>query len=203
MTKHGAVYFVIGIALILLICCDAADKVEPSAGRRQGETDWSDGLVAYQATWPDKFGIGRHADKSFIAKWDIDVRPDGKGLPDGEGSAKNGAVIYRQKCASCHGANGYEGPEDKLVTDSTGRNTIGNYWPYATTIFDYVRRSMPFNAPGSLTDQEVYDITAYLLYLNGIIKEEYKITATTLPQIEMPAKKRYISDDRRGGPEVR
>lgn len=203
MTKHGTVYISIASTVALLVCCQTADKTPYTSAMQRDKPDWSDGLAAYQATWPDKFGIGRQADKSFITKWDIDVRPDGKGLPDGEGSAKNGAAIYRQKCASCHGANGYEGPEDKLVTDSTGRNTIGNYWPYATTIFDYVRRSMPFNAPGSLTDQEVYDITAYLLYLNGIIKEEYKITATTLPQIEMPAKKRYITDDRRGGPEVR
>jgi len=203
MTKHTAVYVVIGIALALLICCGPADMDTSTADMRRGKTDWSDGLEAYQATWPDKFGIGRQADQSFIAKWDIDVRPDGKGLPKGEGSAKDGAVVYRRKCASCHGANGYEGPEDKLVTDSSGTNTIGNYWPYATTIFDYVRRAMPFNAPGSLTDQEVYDITAYLLYLNGIIKEEYKITATTLPQIEMPAKKRFVPDDRRGGSEIK
>ncbi|WP_084823236.1 c-type cytochrome [Sphingobacterium sp. Ag1] len=203
MTKHGAVYLSIGGAVAFLVCCETSDSVPSATSLRQRETDWSEGLDAYQATWPDKFGIGSPADKSFIAKWDIDVRPDGKGLPNGEGTAKNGAVVYRQKCASCHGAHGYEGPEDKLVTDSTGSNTIGNYWPYATTIFDYVRRAMPFNAPGSLTDQEVYDITAYLLYLNGVIKEENKITATTLPQIEMPARKRYVLDDRHGGPQVR
>lgn len=203
MTKHGAVYLSIGGAVAFLVCCETGDSVPSATSLRQRETDWSDGLAAYQATWPDKFGIGSPADKSFIAKWDIDVRPDGKGLPNGEGTAKHGALVYQQKCASCHGANGYEGPEDKLVTDSTGSNTIGNYWPYATTIFDYVRRAMPFNAPGSLTDQEVYDITAYLLYLNGIIHEEHKITATTLPQIEMPARKRYVLDDRHGGKEVR
>src|SRR5690606_12775435 len=82
-------------------------------------------------------------------------------------------------------------------------NTIGNYWPYATTIFDYVRRAMPFNAPGSLTDQEVYDITAYLLYLNGIIQEEYIITEKTLSAVEMPARKRYILEERQGGREIR
>ncbi|MBD1434546.1 cytochrome c [Sphingobacterium sp. DN00404] len=203
MINNRAVYIVLGCAVALLIRCNPADKIPSDEPVQRHEADWSDGLATYEATWPEKFGIGRPADKSFIAKWDIDVRPDGKGLPKGEGNVKDGAVVYQNKCASCHGVNGYEGPEDKLVTDSTGRNTIGNYWPYATTIFDYVRRAMPFNAPGSLTDQEVYDITAYLLYLNGIIQEEYIITEKTLPAVEMPAKKRYILDDRRGGPEIR
>ncbi|WP_240904863.1 c-type cytochrome [Sphingobacterium sp. SGR-19] len=203
MIKNASIYMLLGCAVALLVRCNPIDK-NPSVVQVQlHEADWSDGLEAYEATWPDKFGIGKSADKSFIAKWDIDVRPDGKGLPKGEGRAKNGAAVYQNKCASCHGVNGYEGPEDKLVTDSTGRNTIGNYWPYATTIFDYVRRAMPFEAPGSLTDQEVYDITAYLLYLNGIIEEEFVITEKTLPQVEMPAKKRYVLDDRRGGPEIR
>ncbi|WP_437917906.1 c-type cytochrome [Sphingobacterium sp. LRF_L2] len=165
--------------------------------------NWSDGLDTYEATWPSEFGIGKRADKNFIAKWDIDVRPDGKGLPNGEGKVSRGALLYQRKCAHCHGANGYEGPEDKLVTDSTGQNTIGNYWPYATTVFDYVRRAMPFDAPGSLSDEEVYDITAYLLYLNGITKADDPINEKTLPEVEMPAKKRYVLDDRRGGNEIR
>src|SRR5690606_22293955 len=129
--------------------------------------------------------------------------PDGKGLPKGRGLAKNGAAVYRKKCASCHGANGYEGPEDKLVTDPTGGNTIGNYWPYATTIFDYVRRAMPFDAPGSLTDQEVYEINSSLRDQNGKIEEGKVITEGSLRPVDMPAKKRYVLEDRRGGPEIR
>ncbi|MFD2540403.1 c-type cytochrome [Sphingobacterium chuzhouense] len=203
MIKTGAIHIMLACVVICLTYCNRADHISAVTQVQRHEANWSDGLAAYEATWPDKFEIGKSADKSFIAKWDIDVRPDGKGLPKGEGRAKNGAAVYQNKCASCHGVNGYEGPEDKLVTDSTGRNTIGNYWPYATTIFDYVRRAMPFEAPGSLTDQEVYDITAYLLYLNGIIEEEFVITEKTLPQVEMPAKKRYVLDDRRGGPEIR
>lgn len=132
------------------------------------------------------------------------MRPDGKGLPvEGSGKAKDGALIYAAKCASCHGQNGYEGPYDKLVTDSTGQNTIGNYWPYATTIFDYVRRAMPFNEPGSLSDQQVYDITAYLLFLNGIIDREQEINYKTLPSVQMPAKERFVRDDRKGGNEIK
>ncbi len=203
MIKSLIISILLGCIVVILIRSTYVDKFTSVTQIQRHGADWSEGLEAYEATWPEKFGIGRPADKSFIARWDIDVRPDGKGLPIGEGRAKNGAAVYAAKCASCHGINGYEGPEDKLVTDSTGRNTIGNYWPYATTIFDYVRRAMPFNAPGSLTDQEVYDITAYLLYLNGIIEEEYAINEKTLPQIEMPARKRYVLDDRRGGLEIR
>lgn len=167
-------------------------------------TSWDDGLEDYRKTWPGRFDMGKPADAKFIAKWDIDVRPDGKGLPkEGAGTVKSGAVLYQTKCAACHGVNGYEGPYDKLVSDSTGKNTIGNYWPYASTIFDYVRRAMPFNAPGSLTDQEVYDITAYLLYRNKIIEADDVINSETLPQIEMPALKRYVIDDRKGGQEIR
>ncbi|HLS95309.1 MAG TPA: c-type cytochrome [Sphingobacterium sp.] len=203
MIRTRIAYLLIGCTTASLTRCSPVDRVPATVHVQQEHTDWSTGLIAYEATWPDKFGIGRPADKKFIDRWDIDVRPDGKGLPKGRGLAKNGAAVYRKKCASCHGANGYEGPEDKLVTDPTGGNTIGNYWPYATTIFDYVRRAMPFDAPGSLTDQEVYDITAYLLYLNGIIEEGNVITEESLPRVEMPAKKRYVLDDRRGGPEIR
>ncbi len=199
--------YVYGLLLLhcLFVCC----SVEPSDEQTIDTTQiypmhWNDGLESYRETWPARFRIGQAADAKFIAQWDIDVRPDGLGLPDkGEGTVMAGELLYRQKCASCHGVHGYEGPYDKLVTDSTGKNTIGNYWPYATTIFDYVRRAMPFNAPGSLSDQEVYDITAYLLYLNRIIGKEQVINAKTLPQVEMPALKRYVLDDRRGGTEIK
>ena len=165
---------------------------------------WDDGMIQYEYTWPTHFDIGEKPSSAFIENWDIEVRPDGKGLPkNGRGLAKNGAIIYQNKCASCHGKNGNDGVYDKLVTDTSGKNTIGNYWPYATTIFDYVKRAMPFNAPGSLTDQEVYDVTAYLLYLNKIIDKEYVIDFESLPKIEMPAKVKYIVDDRRGGNEIR
>jgi len=201
MNSKFMVSFILGCIVVLLLRCSPAG--ESTAFTDTGPESWTDNLEEYKKTWPDKFGIGRSADKDFIARWDIDVRPDGKGLPKGTGRAKNGALIYSNKCASCHGINGVEGPEDNLVTSSNGRNTIGNYWPYATTIFDYVRRAMPFNAPGSLTDQEVYDLTAYLLFLNGIINVDYSLTEQTLPAIEMPAKRKYVLDDRQGGPEIR
>ena len=156
--------------------------------------------------WPSSFGIGRTATPTEIAALDISIRPDGKGLPPGSGTAAAGKAIYVVKCAACHGKTGTEGPYMQLVSkssDSTRIKTIGNYWPYATTIFDYTRRAMPFNAPGSLTDNEVYCLTAFLLAANHIIDSQAVITAKNLAGIKMPAQSRFVPDDRKGGPEVR
>ncbi|WP_233818876.1 c-type cytochrome [Dyadobacter sp. CY312] len=171
----------------------------------------SEGLVAKPDTleWPKSFGFGRPATEKEIAAIDIDIRPDGKGLPAGQGNAVTGKAIYAAKCSACHGATGIEGPNDRLVVGDTSSvksrrvKAIGNYWPYATTVFDYVRRAMPFNEPGSLTDEEVYSLTAYLLHANGLIDSKKVLNAKTLPQVDMPAKKYYVPDDREDGPVIR
>lgn len=176
---------------------------------------------------PDKFGFGKPASADEIRAMDIDVRPDGKGLPAGSGNVAAGQLIYHAKCLACHG-NGDQ-TEEKLpgellflndpaakgkLTAKAGRKTtddksdkapktIGTYWPYATTIFDYVRRAMPYNAPGSLSNQEVYHLTAYLLYRNHIISSNTMITEKSLPKIVMPAKSKYVEDDREGGTVLR
>lgn len=157
---------------------------------------------------PKIFGFGRIATQAEIDRLDIDVRPDGKGLPKGEGISAKGKVIFEAKCVACHGAGGIGGPNGSLVTNKTPtekrrEKTIGNYWPYATTVFDYVRRAMPFNEPGSLSNEEVYHLTAYLLQANGIIDEKAVINAQTLPKVEMPAKNLFVPDDRKGGAEIR
>lgn len=159
-------------------------------------------------TIPSSFGYGRKATQAEIDRLDIDVRPDGKGLPKGEGISAKGKVIFEAKCVACHGAGGIGGPNGSLVTNKTPTDkrrekTIGNYWPYATTVFDYVRRAMPFNEPGSLSNEEVYNLTAYLLNANGIIDEKAVINAQTLPKVEMPAKNLFVPDDRKGGAEIR
>ncbi|GGD68888.1 hypothetical protein GCM10011514_36240 [Emticicia aquatilis] len=159
-------------------------------------------------TVPSSFGYGRNATQAEIDRLDIDVRPDGKGLPKGEGISAKGKVIFEEKCVACHGAGGIGGPNGSLVTNKTPTDkrrekTIGNYWPYATTVFDYVRRAMPFNEPGSLSNEEVYHLTAYLLNANGIIDEKDVINAQTLPKVEMPAKNLFVPDDRKGGAEIR
>ncbi len=171
-------------------------------------------FIAAGADQPGSFGLGRPVDAAEIAAWDIDVRPDGRGLPEGRGSVAQGAQTFGQKCAFCHGENGEEGPFDVLVgriSDDAfpfGREpgavkTIGNYWPYATTVFDYINRAMPFNAPGSLEADEVYALVAYLLHRNDIVPADAVLSAENLPGITMPSRHRFVPDDRRGGPEVR
>ncbi len=155
--------------------------------------------------WPVRFGMGRPATAAEIARLDTDVRPDGTGLPPGAATAATGKAVYAAKCAACHGITGVEGPHNRLVAQAVNakEKTIGNYWPYATTLFDYVRRAMPYNAPGSLTDEEVYAVTAFLLQANGLIDSTVVLDARRLPRVIMPAQGRFVPDDRRGGPEVR
>lgn len=178
--------------------------------------------LAMAQTPPKRLGIGSPATPEQIAALDIDVRPDGAGLPSGSGSARDGAGIYAQKCAACHGATGEGGTADPLVGAEPGETppfgpdyerwrdgrpdvpfTIGNYWPYATTVFDYVRRAMPASAPGSLTADETYALTAWLLARNGIIADAEVMNAETLPRVRMPARARFIRDNRKGGAEVK
>jgi S-disulfanyl-L-cysteine oxidoreductase SoxD len=142
--------------------------------------------------------LGREATPAQIAGWDISVGPDGVGLPAGQGTPKAGAAVYEQKCQSCHGAKGAGQPNDRLVggqgtlASKTPVKTVGSYWPYATTVFDYVRRSMPYTQSQSLSDSEVYAVTAYLLHLNGIIGENDEMNARTLPRVKMPNQPNFI-----------
>lgn len=141
--------------------------------------------------------LGQAITPGDLAPWDISVMPDGTGLPAGSGTAVQGAPIFQAKCAACHGENG-KGGEAAAVTAGPpratldGGKTIANFWPYATTIFDFIRRAMPANAPKSLTDQEVYALTAYLLSLNKLIGETDVIDAKTLPQVKMPNVNNFI-----------
>lgn len=158
--------------------------------------------------FPTSFGFGRVATEKEITALDIDVRPDGQGLPKGEGIVRKGKMIYDIKCVACHGIGGIGGPNGSLVTSDTPsvkrrERTIGNYWAYSTTVFDYIRRAMPFNQPGSLSNEEVYHLTAYLLSANKIIDSTAVINAQTLPKIVMPAQKLFVPDDRKGGAEIR
>ena len=169
-----------------------------------------------------RFGIGTPATPEQIAALDIDVRPDGAGLPAGSGTARGGAEVYAQKCAACHGANGEGGTADVLV-GAEPKNfapfgpeyerwkgarpdvpfTIGNYWPYATTLFDYVRRAMPATAPGTLSADETYALVAWLLAKNEIIAESDTLDRDTLPRVRMPAASRFVPDNRRGVTEIK
>lgn len=144
------------------------------------------------------YHYGRPALKEEIALWDIDIQPDGQGLPKGSGTVAEGTAVYAAKCAVCHGPKG-EGIKPYYTTLSfkeTKGKTIGSFWPYSTTIFDYVRRAMPFNTPGTLTDNEVYALTAFLLHLNEIIPEDKVMNAESLPKVVMPNADGFASDDR-------
>jgi mono/diheme cytochrome c family protein len=151
-----------------------------------------------------RVGLGTPATPDQIRGWDIDVRPDGVGLPAGTGTVEKGEKIYAEQCAACHGENG-ENPAkgfDRLAggkgTLSTPRpvRTVGSNWAYAATIFDYVRRAMPFTAPQSLAPDEVYSVVAYLLYINDIVPREAALDAQTLPKVKMPNADGFIPDGR-------
>jgi mono/diheme cytochrome c family protein len=147
----------------------------------------------------ESYGIGRAATPQEIAGWDIDASPSGAGLPPGRGDVRQGAAIFAEKCASCHGAGGEGKPMDQLagglgtMNDMKPQKTVGSFWPYATTLFDYVRRAMPLNAPQSLTADEVYAVSAYVLFLNGIVPEDATLDADDLTKIEMPNRGGFVS----------
>jgi hypothetical protein len=146
--------------------------------------------------------IGRPATEEDIHAWNIDISPTGEGLPPGQGTVSRGAAVYAAKCAGCHGPTGIEGPMTKLVcgqrTLATDKpiKTIGSFWPYATTLFDYIFRAMPYTAPQSLTPDEIYSVIAWLLHRNGIVPEDTVIDAKTLPRIHMPNQESFVSDPR-------
>jgi S-disulfanyl-L-cysteine oxidoreductase SoxD len=149
------------------------------------------------------YGLGRPATPQEIAGWDIDVRADGAGLPPGRGAVGVGQAVFERRCAACHGENGEGGAADALVggagTLATAKpvRTVGSYWPYATTLFDYVRRAMPFNAPQSLTPDETYAVVAYVLFLNRIVPADSELDAKTLPAVKMPNRGGFRSPDPR------
>ncbi len=143
-------------------------------------------------------GLGRPATPAEVARADISIGPDGAGLPPGSGSVSEGAAVYEAQCQVCHGPAGAGGPMDRL-TGGVGTiprpdriKTVASYWPYATTLFDYTRRAMPLNAPQSLTDDEVYAVTAYLLSVDGIVPKTARLDAKSLPKVKMPNRDGFI-----------
>ena len=148
--------------------------------------------------------LGRAATAQEIAAWDISIPPSGAGLPAGSGTPTQGEAVYVAQCQACHGEKAAGKPADALVGGigslGTAKQimTVGSFWPYATTLFDYTRRAMPTTKPQSLTNDQVYAVTAYILFLNGIIPENAEMNAQTLPQVKMPNRDGFI--DRSGVP---
>jgi S-disulfanyl-L-cysteine oxidoreductase SoxD len=159
-------------------------------------------LSAASAQENTTYDIGRTATAAEIAGWNIDVGHDGRGLPPGSGSVAHGREVFAQQCAACHGDNGQGGVGDRLVggqgTLATPHpvKTVGSYWPYAPTLFDYIRRAMPQNAPGLLSHQDVYAVSAYVLYLNGLLPADAVLDAKTMAAIKMPNRKMFVGDSR-------
>jgi len=161
------------------------------------------------------YGVGRPPTAEEIKAWDLTIPPDGQGLPPGRGTAVLGKPVFAQRCASCHGENGQDAKYRALVGSRRGPLTsaelnenldwllggrpvltVGRYWPYATTLWSYINRAQPFDEPGSLTPEQVYAVTAYLLFLEGIIGEHDVLDARTLPQVRMPNRDGFVPDPR-------
>jgi S-disulfanyl-L-cysteine oxidoreductase SoxD len=163
---------------------------------------------------PGRLGLGRAASPEEIRALDIDAMPDGRGLPSGRGTVAEGASVYAARCAACHGPRGEGGSADRLVGRNEGDSfayatnpklirTIGSYWPYATTLYDYTARAMPFQRPGTLTANDTYSVVAYLLFQNGIIEEDAVMDQASLPKVVMPARDKFVPDNRTGGKVVK
>jgi cytochrome c len=144
--------------------------------------------------------FGRPATPDEIKLWDIDVGPDGKGLPGGSGTVVQGKQVFSDYCSACHGENGQGGIKDRLVggqgtlASNMPVKTVGSFWPYATTLFDYIHRAMPYPTPGSLSTDETYAVTAYILSLNGIVPADGKVDRDSLPKIKMPNRDGFIPE---------
>lgn len=158
--------------------------------------------VSTHARAESRYGIGRTATEVEIAGWNIDIGRDGSNLPAGSGSVAHGQEVFDQQCAACHGAKGEGGVGDRLVggqgTIATPKpiKTVGSYWPYAPTLFDYIRRAMPQNAPQSLDNDDVYAVSAYILNLNGLVPADATLDAKSLSAIKMPNRSMFTGDPR-------
>ncbi|MBV8621811.1 MAG: c-type cytochrome [Curvibacter sp.] len=166
-------------------------------------------LAGVPAAQAQTYGLGRPATEAAIATWDIDVDAQGHGLPPGRGSVRQGAALFAARCAACHGPQGEGKPADRLVggqgslSSATPVKTIGSFWPYATTLFDFIRRAMPYNAPQSLQPDEVYALSAWLLWRNGIVPEDTVLDADSLPAVRMPNRDGFVGDPRPDVPPAR
>jgi cytochrome c len=159
-------------------------------------------VCATSAHAQSPYGIGRPATPAEIAGWNIDIDSGGHNLPSGSGTVSHGHEVFDQQCAACHGAKGEGGIGDQLVggqgTLATPKpvRTVGSYWPYAPTLFDYIRRAMPQNAPQSLSNDDVYAVSAYILNLNGLFPADATLDASTLSAIKMPNRSMFVGDAR-------
>ena len=200
------------LALIAVALWGCGRENSPATAQ-QGAVE--QGAMIKAVALPPTFGLGTEPSAARIAAVNIDANGSGVGLPAGSGNYQEGARLYAQKCAACHGAKGEGGGiypqligvehtrDFAFADDPRIPKTIGNYWPYATTIYDYIHRAMPYTAPGSLRPDEAYSLVAYLLAENQVIPRDQVIDARTLPKIKMPGRAHFVPDDRNGGASFR
>jgi len=187
------------LAAFFLVACSLVDGDDAGIAGETVLTEFN-----APATQPvGHYGYGKDASPEEIAGWDIDIRPDGLGLPPGSGTPEDGELLYEEKCAICHGSFGEGVGRYPVLAGGEGtlreprpEKTIGSFWPYASTLWDYIHRAMPFAEPESLGDDEVYAISAYVLYLNDLIDFEFELNQDSLASIEMPNKDGFYIDDR-------
>lgn len=192
---------ILALAIISLIISGCGSENKPLSNPSDKPNNSI--LPQIQEKLPDRYNLGISASSDLIAGWNVDIRPDGLGLPKGFGSVDAGETLYEEKCALCHGSFG-EGVDQwpKLtggegsLKDSRPLKSIGSYWPYATTLWDYINKAMPFPAPQSLETNEVYAITAYILNLNDLVEQDFVLNQGNLPLIEMPNKNGFYADNR-------
>jgi cytochrome c len=191
---------ILGLALVIGAC--GREGAMPAANSATGAP-----VAEYKA---GHFGLGETPTPAQVAAWDTDIGPEGAELPEGKGSAREGAEIYRAQCAACHGVKGEgmapafpaligrdpRGEDFDFASDPGIPRTIGNYWSHATTLYDYIRRAMPLYTPGSLSTNQTYAVTAYLLAANRVIPDTAALDAAALRAVQMPARDRYVADDR-------
>ena len=180
----------------LLMACAASSTSTASHDSRQLVTD-----ARFQSAVA---AVGTPVSDADLSAWNIDIAPDGRGLPPGSGDVAMGGRIFAEKCAACHGAKGEGLIGDQLIggrgtlASANPKRTVGSYWPYATTLFDYIRRAMPYNAPQSLSADEVYAVSAWILNRNGIVPDDARLDAHSLAAIRMPNRDGFVPDPRPG-----
>ena len=211
MTRATFVFALAGLGVVAA-CGRSGEPSRRTASESATAALPNVGDVRPSIALPSRFGdIGRPATAAEIRAWDIDVNWQGKGLPAGRGTYAAGAALFAARCAMCHGAHGEgQGTYPRLIgrdprdgfpfgRDLKYVHTVGNYWPYATTVYDYVHRAMPLTAPGSLRPDEVYAVVEFILAENEVVPRTAVMDARTLPAVRMPARDRFVRDDRTGG----
>ncbi len=201
MSKFLRIGAAVGVMTVAAASFDAITSDRAGQGQAPFAPAFAAGTAEGEAR---KFGLGRPALPEEIAAWDIDVRPDGQGLPEGSGTVAEGEEIYLQQCASCHGDFGeglgrwpaLAGGADSLTSEDPVK-TVGSYWPFLSTVYDYVHRAMPFGNAQSLSDDEVYALTAYILYLNFIVEDtDFELSKENFTDITLPNEGQFFMDDR-------